>query len=235
MEDYNCFCVICGFIIGLEPNEYQPGAQDWWKAVLFRARPTHICDSPRCSKRHNGDGRTIEQIHASFTEGGPSHFYDPTLEPFRKKFHTINDIWQDDRHPWVGVHPKCLEIASRVVDFRNSKAGNILDADVDADDGPTMNLGRLYEIYRSRCDHQTNYSSRMPFGPPFIVVWEPHRFFGFASSLIGARADWEERDPRLSVSVTRIFETCMILSNANSNSRHVHSLLLELQRKFYLI
>jgi len=201
MEDYNCFCVICGFIIGLEANEDQPGVQDWWQAVLFRARPTHVCDSINCSQRHNGDGRTIEQIHASFTDGGPSAFYDPTLnEPFRKKYHTINNIWQDDHHPWIAVHPKCLEIATRVVDFRNAKAANIINAD--ADDGPATNLGRLYEIYRSRCDRQTNYPMQLPYDPPFVVVWEPHRFFGFASSLCGPRYDWEEGDPRLSVSVT---------------------------------
>jgi hypothetical protein len=171
-------------------------------AVLFRARSTHVCDSINCSQLHNGDGRTIEQIHASFTDGGPNAFYDPTLnEPIWKKYHTINNIWQDDHHPWIGVHPKCLEIATRVVDFRNAQAGNIIDADADADDGPATNLGRLYEIYCSRCERQTSCLKQLPFDPPFVVVWEPHRFFGFASSLWGPRYDWEEGDPKLSVSV----------------------------------
>jgi hypothetical protein len=233
MEDYNCFCVICGFILGIKANEGQPGIQDWWEAVLFRARPTHVCGPGTCSQRHNGDGRTIELLHASFTDGGPNAFYDPTVNgPFDRKYYTINNIWQDDGHPWIAVHPKCLEIATRVVDFRNAKAGNAIDSD--ADDVSATNLGRLYEIYRARCDAQSRCPDHrfLPSYPPFVIVWEPHMYFGFGYSIWGPSYYWQEGDPELSVSVARMFETCLILSNLDSNSRHVHSLLLESQKRF---
>jgi hypothetical protein len=95
----------------------------------------------------------MELLQASLTDGGPEAFYDPTSNgPLNWKYYTINNIWQECGHPWISVHPKCLEIARRVVDFRNAKAGNTIDADTD--DVPATNLGRLYEIYRARCDAQ---------------------------------------------------------------------------------
>jgi hypothetical protein len=176
MEDYHCFCVTCGFILGIEADEDYPGIQDWWEAVLFRARPTHVCGPGTCVQRHNGDGSTMELLHASLTDGGPEAFYDPTSTgPLNRKYYTINNIWQEGGHPWISVHPKCLEIARRVVDFRNAKAGNTIDADTD--DVPATNLGRLYEIYRARCDAQCCALGCFPYDPPFNVIWEPHKYF----------------------------------------------------------
>ena len=104
------------------------------------------------------------------------------------------------------MHLKCLEIARRVVDFRKANAGNTIDAGTD--DVPAMNLGRLHEIYRARCDAQSGSPDYNLHYPPFNVVWERHRFFGFASSLWGD--DWHEGDPEISVSLAQMFGTYLI-------------------------
>jgi hypothetical protein len=66
-----------------------------------------------------------------------------------------------------------------------------------------MNLGRLYEIYRARCNVQSSAPDCFPHYPPFNVVWEPHKYFGFASPLWSDdwHEVWHEGDPKLLASV----------------------------------
>jgi hypothetical protein len=165
MEDYYCFCVICGYVLGSDVDESIQERDYWFDAILFRARPTHHC-GPECSQPHNNDEKAINLLHASRTEGGPYSFYDPTVEgPLNRKYYAINNIWQDDGHPWIAVHPKCLEIATRVVDFRKATSRSIIYSD--ADNAPATDLVRLYRIYRARCDAQSRDYECFPYSPPF--------------------------------------------------------------------
>jgi len=221
MEDYNCFCVICGWIIGLQPHEETPGVQEWWKAILVRVPPTHSCDEGGCKIRHNGDGQTIETINAGYTEGGPNTFFDPSLNdrPSQRKYYSINDTSRHDGHPWLGVHSKCLEIAGRFVNSQrvNREMGKAIaadpdagifadtdlevDADFDVDDyrGRPTTLGRLYEMYRRRMIRQENLEKDHLGWTPFPLVKEEHNYFGFASALWGDDGQWEEGLPGLAV------------------------------------
>jgi hypothetical protein len=190
MEDYWCFCVICGYVLGSEAGEALQGPDYWFDAVIFRVKPPeHLGTEPvDLSQPLNCDGTELELLHTPRTEGGPYSFYDAPADvpsdqegaaPIRT-YYAINDIWQDDGYPWIAVHPKCLEIATRVVDFKKATSGNT-DSNVDYAPGPpATDLSSLYYIYRARCKAQSRDSDCHPHSPPFVIVWEPHNYFGFA-------------------------------------------------------
>ena len=182
MEDYWCFCVICGFVVGSQASERPQPPDYWFDAVLFRVQPPkhHGPEPVNLSQPLNSDGTEIELLHASRTEGGPYSFYDPADDIITRKYYAINDSWQDDGYPWIAVHPKCLEIATRVVDFRKATSGNTSPDDDYAPGPPATDLSSLYYIYRARCDAQSRDSNCHPHSPPFVIVWEPHNYFGFS-------------------------------------------------------
>jgi hypothetical protein len=113
--------------------------------------PTHVCDesgdsyAENCDKPHDGDGLPPDIVHASVTDGEPESFYDPTSSDWPRKFYSINNMWQEDGHPSIAVHPKCLSIAERVVDFKKILLGD------NVEQYAATSLGCLYEIYRQRC------------------------------------------------------------------------------------
>jgi hypothetical protein len=94
--------------------------------------PSHICsqddaydgNNKYCIKPHDAAGLPVEIFRASVTDGGPSQFRDPSVSRLPAKYYSINDNWQEDGHPYISVHPKCLESAERVVDLKKSVLGN---------------------------------------------------------------------------------------------------------------
>lgn len=166
---------------------------------MIRAPKTHDLPpdgdegDEECLERHDGRGQPLEVVHASITAsmyhfsspdsepnssglilhaviGGPQQFYDPTQEVSLadRLFYTVCDGWDD--YPWIGLHPKCLEIAERVLDWKNT---------IHKPAGATS-LGELYEIYRKRCILQVHAQGPWPVEPPLIVLHEPHGYFGAA-------------------------------------------------------
>lgn len=97
------------------------------------------------------------------------------------------------------MHPKCLEIAERVVDLKKSVLGDAVSKHL------ATSLGRLYAILRRRCVVQAQVHGIWPHEPPFLVVWEPHEFFGIPYDFWWDK-DWayREGDPDCAVRKTKL-------------------------------
>lgn len=162
--------------------------------MLVRAAPSHILDDddPRpCPRPHDGDSQPLELIHASQTDGGPYRFFDPKVSqsPLDRQYFTVCDFYED--YPYIPFHPKCLEIATRVVDSKRIIGAQSSSA------GATS-PGKLYEIYRERGLAQYGHRTPWPNEPPYIILHEPHDFYGATEG----HGDWvwNIHEPKLMVS-----------------------------------
>jgi hypothetical protein len=98
--------------------------------------------------------------------GGPNYFYDPIVG--QDPYYAVCGGFVD--YPWIPLHPKCLEIRQRVVDFKKS----IPEL---AESCGATSLGELYEIYHARCESQTHSAGPWPTDPPLIVLHKPHGYY----------------------------------------------------------
>jgi hypothetical protein len=127
-----------------------------------------------------------------FLVGGPQQFYDPTQEGSLadRLFYSVCDGWED--YPWIGLHPKCLEIAERVLDWKKTSPE------------PTgaTSMGELYETYRRRCILQVQARGPWPVDPPLCVLHEPHGYYG-ADKGHGAYKEcvWNYHEPETLVNI----------------------------------
>lgn len=85
MEDYWCFCVICGFVVGSQASERPQPPDYWFDAVLFRVQPPkhHGPEPVNLSQPLNSDGRKLSCFMPRAQRAGhtPSMIQQTTSSP----------------------------------------------------------------------------------------------------------------------------------------------------------